>query len=64
VKFLVWRSSISGRPSPAIQDLDPRQSMDWGVLQQSTIAVIPLVTEGEQALTLRQAIERYPCKET
>jgi hypothetical protein len=59
MNFLVWRRGLRG-PSPALQDLDPRQLLSWEIASQETIAVIPL--KGlDRALTLDQALAAHPC---
>ncbi|WP_024341009.1 hypothetical protein [Bradyrhizobium japonicum] len=61
MNFIVWRRGLRG-PVASLDLLDPRSMMDWPLIEQSTIAIIPL-PEAERGLTLDQAIARHPCPE-
>lgn len=59
MNFFVWRKGLRG-PTAALQDMDPRQSLDWKVNEESTIVIVKLPDE-HRDLSLDQAIATYPC---
>ncbi|WP_439398519.1 hypothetical protein ACRQ5Q_14590 [Bradyrhizobium sp. PMVTL-01] len=59
MNFFVWRKGLRG-PTAALQDLDPRSSLDWKLNEENTIAIVKLPEE-RRSITLDEAIATYPC---
>jgi hypothetical protein len=59
--FLVWRQGIRG-PVASVDAMDPRQSADWKIIQQTMIQIIPLA-EHELGMSLSTLIVLHPCPE-
>lgn len=59
MNFFVWRKGLR-RPTAALQELDPRSSLDWTVNEENTIVIVKLPEE-QRGMTLDQAIAAYPC---
>lgn len=59
MNFLVWRRGFAG-PTASLDLMDPRQSVDWPLLQQQIITIITL-PPAQQNFTLAEAIAAHPC---
>lgn len=61
MNFLVWRKGLRG-PIASLDLMDPRQSMDWKIHEQTAIQIVTLA-DRERGLTLDQVVARHPCPE-
>jgi hypothetical protein len=59
MNFVVWRRGLRG-PVASLDLFDPRQSMDWKLNEQTTIAIFPLLPH-QRLLSLDAAVAAYPC---
>lgn len=57
--FLVWKRGPRG-PVASRDTFDPRQLSDWKLLEQQTVAIIPLAGKDE-AQNLDTLKRLYPC---
>lgn len=59
MNFLVWRRGPMG-PTASIQLLDPQQSMDWKLHEQTIVQIVKL--QGvEREMALDSLMVLYPC---
>lgn len=59
MNFLVWRRGLRG-PIASLDLFDPRQSVDWKINEQSTIAIVPLPGH-QRFLSLDTLMQLHPC---
>lgn len=61
MNFLIWRRGLRG-PIASLDLMDPRQSADWKIHEQTMIQIVPLA-EHERGFTLNTLIALHPCPE-
>lgn len=61
MSFLVWRRGLRG-PIASIDAMDPRQSMDWKLHEQTMIQIVTLA-DHERDMHLASLMVLHPCPE-
>lgn len=60
MNFLAWKRGPFGAGVASLEAMDPQQSMDWKMIEQTLVQIVKL-TGVEQEMSIDSLIVLHPC---